>query len=254
MKNIHILPTQNPSRLWLSTRGNPYLIFDKFARSGVEYVEPQHIYITSDEEIKEGWFIDTKRNLVSKYKRKEIGTSNKIPILICEYEGCYIEEDCKKIILTTVQGIIKDGVQAIDDTFLEWFVKNPTCEHVDFILEDVEQPRPLYPNGKHKGERVWFEQYKIIIPKKQTKEEKNFEDMLDESLTKTKIILEELKDINAKQKIPVKNNSLLQLMPYLKGFIIGMLTEYCIRVELTPLPLFILTTTILSVIIVLKKK
>ena len=43
-------------------------------------------------------FIDTKRNLISTCKRKEIGTSKKVPILICEYEGCYIEEDCKKIL------------------------------------------------------------------------------------------------------------------------------------------------------------
>jgi thymidylate synthase len=42
-------------------------------------------------------FVDTKRNITATCKRKEIGTSKKIPILICEYEGCYIEEDCKKI-------------------------------------------------------------------------------------------------------------------------------------------------------------
>jgi hypothetical protein len=43
-------------------------------------------------------FLDTKRNITSVCKRKEIGTSKKIPIIICEYEGCYIEEDCKKIL------------------------------------------------------------------------------------------------------------------------------------------------------------
>ena len=36
----------------------------------------------------------------------------------------------KKIILTTDQDLIEDGVQAIDDEFLEWFVKNPSCERV----------------------------------------------------------------------------------------------------------------------------
>ena len=38
---------------------------------------------------------------------------------------------CKKIILTTDPDLIKDGVQAIDDEFLEWFVKNPSCESVE---------------------------------------------------------------------------------------------------------------------------
>jgi hypothetical protein len=36
----------------------------------------------------------------------------------------------KKIILTTDQDLIKDGVQAIDDEFLEWFVSNPSCEYI----------------------------------------------------------------------------------------------------------------------------
>ena len=37
----------------------------------------------------------------------------------------------KKIILTTDQDLLKDGVQPIDDEFLEWFVKNPNCESVE---------------------------------------------------------------------------------------------------------------------------
>lgn len=35
-----------------------------------------------------------------------------------------------KVILTTNKLLIKDGVQAINDDFLEWFVKNPTCEAI----------------------------------------------------------------------------------------------------------------------------
>ena len=36
-----------------------------------------------------------------------------------------------KIILTTNKLLIKDGVQSIDDEFLEWFVKNSSCERVE---------------------------------------------------------------------------------------------------------------------------
>jgi hypothetical protein len=36
-----------------------------------------------------------------------------------------------KIILTTDQELIKDGVQVIDDEFLKWFVKNPSCEDIE---------------------------------------------------------------------------------------------------------------------------
>jgi ssDNA-binding Zn-finger/Zn-ribbon topoisomerase 1 len=40
-------------------------------------------------------------------------------------------KNIKKIILTTDQGLIKNGVQSIENDFLEWFVQNPSCEWVD---------------------------------------------------------------------------------------------------------------------------
>ena len=36
-----------------------------------------------------------------------------------------------KVILTTNNLLINDGVQPIEDYFLEWFVKNPSCEEVE---------------------------------------------------------------------------------------------------------------------------
>jgi hypothetical protein len=59
----------------------------------------------------------------------------------------------KKIILTTDQDLIKDGVQAIDDEFLEWFVKNPSCEFVEINKYAYAKPN--------------FGNYKIIIPKEE---------------------------------------------------------------------------------------
>jgi hypothetical protein len=45
----------------------------------------------------------------------------------------YLQSDTgyKEILLSTDELLIKDGVQAIDDEFLEWFVKNPSCEKVE---------------------------------------------------------------------------------------------------------------------------
>ena len=118
MKNVHVLPTDKPSRLQLTQEGVYYLI-DKIGFYGTS--NPQHIYITSsDEEIKEGdWILD---NILV----------NKNPIKVTKelLEDGFLKED-KKIILTTDQDLINDGVQAIDDEFLEWFVKNPSCEEVD---------------------------------------------------------------------------------------------------------------------------
>ncbi|CAB4136440.1 hypothetical protein UFOVP309_7 [uncultured Caudovirales phage] len=67
--------------------------------------------------------------------------------------------ECKKIILTTDQDLIEDGVQAIDDEFLEWFVKNPSCESVE--TEIVE----------YGFDEVPICIYKISIPKEEPKQE-----------------------------------------------------------------------------------
>ena len=160
MKNIHVVPTDKETRLYLSNYGKE---LNLASHPKTLYTTGQNIYITSDEEIKEGdWCLDIKRNIIFQSKRSEIGTSKKIPIIICTYEGCYIQKDCKKIILTTDQDLIKDGVQAIDDEFLEWFVKNPSCEEVE--VKDVFKSSPI-------GFGNAFDYYKIIIPKEEPKQE-----------------------------------------------------------------------------------
>jgi hypothetical protein len=110
MKNIHLLPTDKPSRLFVDIDNNKLKITQPL--SG-EYMMNQNIYITSDEEIKEGDCFLHPDNTVERASRNLDGIG------------------VKKIILTTDQNLIKDGVQAIDDTFLEWFVNNPNCEEVE---------------------------------------------------------------------------------------------------------------------------
>ena len=69
-----------------------------------------------------------------------------------------------KIILTTNKLLIKDGVQAIDDEFLEWFVNNPSCEEVE-----VEREKAIGYAGDR--QRTFYGGYKIIIPKEEPKQE-----------------------------------------------------------------------------------
>ena len=120
MKNIHILPTDKPSRLQLNKHNK--LFYSEFEKSYYDCVN-QNIYITNDEEIKVGdWMY-----------YKHFGED-----IICEHDtmggqNTNVNEHLdfyKKIILTTDQDLIKDGVQAIDNEFLEWFVKNPSCEKI----------------------------------------------------------------------------------------------------------------------------
>jgi hypothetical protein len=68
----------------------------------------------------------------------------------------------KKIILTTDGDLIKDGLQAIDDTFLEWFVRNPSCEKVDVIYD-----KDAFPYGVETAKGYGW--YKIIIPREEPK-------------------------------------------------------------------------------------
>jgi hypothetical protein len=149
MKNIHLIPTDKPSRLLQCLEVIELL--DKEWLSPIGNVN-RNIYITNDEEIKDGdWCID-KHNVVYKQETDKIFT---------EFTGS------KKIILTTDQDLINDGVQAIDDTFLEWFVKNPSCENVKTDLVPVN-----YFGCETIVNSYGFDKfiYKIIIPQEEPKQ------------------------------------------------------------------------------------
>ncbi len=147
MKNIHVLPTDKPSRLHLQ---NGNLVLHRLQYTLVAH----NIYIASNEEIKEGdWCIDEKENIVK---------ADKDFIFNCSHE---FNEFWKKIILTTDVDLIKDGVQAIDDEFLEWFVKNPSCEFVE-IRYNVGTYNPYYLKFYEVAPPKSY--YKIIIPKEPT--------------------------------------------------------------------------------------
>jgi hypothetical protein len=117
MKNVHVLPTEKPSRLGYIFELESYHIFTNGEDAndlGDNLATNRHIYITDDSEIKVGdWFL-SKEGIVHNNWGWNFGD--------------------KKIILTTDTDLIADGVQAIDDAFLEWFVQNPTCEVVGVKL------------------------------------------------------------------------------------------------------------------------
>jgi hypothetical protein len=151
MKNIFLIPTPNPSRLYefgghLSLTNVPTSAFRNL-----------NIFITSDEEIKEGDYYIAECGSIDRPIHKHLGKEPK--------------GDYKKIILTTDQDLIKNGVQSISDEFLEWFVKNPSCEDVEvekeqYILQHLFKPQE------------YKFRFKIIIPK-----EKNCtQDVVDEAM------------------------------------------------------------------------
>ena len=118
MKNIHVLPTDKPSRFSLNSSGK-YHLTNQLHTNSTNFTN-RNIYITNDETIKEGdWVIVNK-----KYIRKVDITFNK-------QDSDWNVLNTNKIILTTDPTLIADGVQAIDDTFLQWFVAHPSCEFVE---------------------------------------------------------------------------------------------------------------------------
>jgi hypothetical protein len=102
-------------------------------------------YITSDEKPKEGdyCFCTIENRVIRNQVHKNVPNSR------------------KKIILTTDPDLIANGVQAINNEFLEWFVKNPSCEHVPIIP-------PLFGHPYI----IWIEGLNFIEePKQETPEE-----------------------------------------------------------------------------------
>jgi hypothetical protein len=155
MKNIHILPTDKPTWLHKSLLSG-VLRKSSNCINDMKQAQGFHIYITSDEEIKEGdYFWKPDCNMIFK----------------AEYTP---HKGCKKIILTTDRDLIKDGVQGIDDEFLEWFVKNPSCEFVEIVEElkyfNLDELRERHLKGLP---HIYSEKigYKIIIPKEEPKQE-----------------------------------------------------------------------------------
>lgn len=139
MKNIHTLPTNKPSRLQKNKHNKLFLSEENKSYSDCII---QNIHITNDEEIKEGDYGILGKEVLSYHQmHKRWGMP----------QG-------KKIILTTDADLVKDGVQAIDDEFLEWFVKNPSCEWVE--IEKMF-------NVVQFTSREFI--YKIIIPKEEPK-------------------------------------------------------------------------------------
>jgi hypothetical protein len=158
MKNIHLIPTDNYSQLVNSTSKYGGLFLSKYYSPMKDMGDSyQNIYITYDEEIKEGdWFIYRCYKVckcTGLSQSKQILTDNEI----AKHKDYGKPQGLsKKIILTTDQDL--DGVQPIDDTFLEWFVRNPSCEEVEV---DKNWNYPLDKN--------W--EYQIIIPQEEPKQD-----------------------------------------------------------------------------------
>ena len=169
MKNIHVLPTSQPSSIWINYVVKR-LIYGQFTSNDTKInCQNQNIYITSDEYIGLSWYLDG--DLVRKG-------------VIDDEDYWSVRKDYKKIVMTSDQDLIKDGVQAINDEFLEWFVKNTSCEEVEIrkIEDELISPKnpkirfnalqdpPSFISAESLNNMILTYKYEIIIPKEESKQ------------------------------------------------------------------------------------
>jgi hypothetical protein len=151
MKNIHLLPTDKPSRIRIGNNGNFVfgLIQNSIASKNDSYTN-QNIYIIDDSEIKD------VRPHKGKWQLEGGLILNKLPDYLTDLS------ECKLIIMTTDPELIADGVQSINDEFLQWFIMNPSCEYIEVINNETGNYREFdsTPNLL----------YKIIIPQEEPKQ------------------------------------------------------------------------------------
>ena len=145
-KNVHILKTNEPSRLgrFVDT-GNLFLRTPNDLPRG----ENVHVYITVDEEIKLNDYI-TDGYKVWKWKDDSSLLGR------------------KKVILTDNPTLIDSGVQAIPNDFLEWLVNNLSCESVEIDLVPVNEFGSEITVDGYGFDKF---KYKIILPQEEPKQE-----------------------------------------------------------------------------------
>jgi hypothetical protein len=149
MKNIFLLPTEESSRIGRFVDTQKLILRSK---KDIPRGENVNIYITSDEELPYDNSIFATGAFYHRDAAKDIH-------IITKDTFHPNPNFCSRIILTTDDSLFKYGVQAIDDEFLERFVKNPTCEFVEVNKKLVEFPL------------TFKMMYKIIIPQKESKQE-----------------------------------------------------------------------------------
>ena len=138
-------------------------------KSPEKNIRSQYIYITENTEVKEGEY-----GLAFAHGIRGIGRKR----YVFKHDGSArskltaISEGCQKIILTNDTDLIKDGIQPIEDDFLEWFVSkaNDSGKPIDIVkIKEVYPLTCCVRISNDCEERNRCVHYKIISPQEETK-------------------------------------------------------------------------------------
>jgi len=144
MKNIHLLPTDKPSRLH-------YRLFSTLclSKEALKWKKSLNIYITSDEKF-----------IRDEYVTDGIEVIKSTPKLV-DAQGLVDRRDWKKIVMTNDLELIEDGIQEIGEKFFEWLVLNPYCKEVE-----IGKTNKLIDNYADEEKDKWEVRYHIYIPER----------------------------------------------------------------------------------------
>lgn len=140
MAKIVLVPTDEASKLhyFSGNKEGLYLYKEDNVIPRNPYCKNQLVYIISDDSIRENdWCIDMNKEVFQHLIH--------FPISIGQ----------RKIIMTTDAKLIANGVQKIDNSFLEWYILNPTRSDIEVNL--VKYINSSFP-------RDYYEKFKIAIP------------------------------------------------------------------------------------------
>jgi hypothetical protein len=161
MKNIHLVPTDKATGIFESNNNLHFSIIEKVRSGRDRMFKGYHIYITSEEEIKDNdWFLlDMSHSDILPDEIHQMGGNKRSKTGGINFsEPNSWTKSCKKIILTTDQDLITDGVQSINDEFLGWYSKNSSCESVE--VADIWK----------QGNPSTHDSYQLIIPQEEPKQ------------------------------------------------------------------------------------
>ena len=174
MKNIHLIPTDKPSRLYYNNNDKQFQIC-KITKENTVLKPNQNIYITSNKDIKDNDYIITKD-----------GRLIQVSFLLSkDVEGA------TKVVLTTDEDLIKNGVQFILNEFLVWFIKNQSCEYVKIKNSVLKIP------NRYDDDYRAIPYLKLIIPK----EEPNLSELKINALNLTTKALQLNSEIRKFEKV-----------------------------------------------------
>lgn len=129
-KHKIVLVDTNKSRIAFEGNEKHELYCNNFFQRSSKVWNPQHLYILSNEKIKEGEMkYCSFTNKITKYDRMGI-----IP-------GTGLCEDCSKIIATTNPDLHKDGIAKISDADIQWMIgkfnRKEDLREVELECEEV---------------------------------------------------------------------------------------------------------------------